>query len=563
MATARSDLKFTVGADMSQFSATMRRVGASAQATSAKVGRAFQSSAKAIGQLTLTATKAGVAIGGIAASAALFKGVKLAADMESTAVAFKTLTGSAETANQVLDDLRKLGAETPFEFPELADAGRKLIAFGEGADTVAETLRRVGDVSSGVQAPIGEIAELYGKARVQGRLFGEDINQLTGRGIPIIGELAKQFGVTESEVKKLVEQGKVGFPNLEKAFISLTSKGGIFFGMMDEQSKTFNGRMSTLKDAVNNTLMAFAQPINAALLPQIEKLTKYVEALAPKFEALSLRVISGFSGASMKAAFESTANYSAVVLSESFKKAVEVLGVALRALFSPEGMGFLKSALLDVFFAAFNAIGEASYELGKTIAAALKGEVTMKDKTRVYGTPKEQEESAKGFAARLSEAIGGVDFAPSDRLKDATKKWQSEMGKIFPKVAGDGASGQASVAGDYEKEYAAQRARVAQETAKVEMFGPSKSLMMPRGPMDGLSAAQDRYASIGSNNAFGSKRPGLGISSGLITGGLGEKRRLGASRDEKDAKKNLSLQERQVGSLENIERNISQSLSVN
>jgi len=47
---------------------------------------------------------------------------------------------------------------------------------------------------------------------VQGRLFGEDINQLTGRGIPVIQELAKQFGVSESEVKKLVEQGKVGFP---------------------------------------------------------------------------------------------------------------------------------------------------------------------------------------------------------------------------------------------------------------------------------------------------------------------------------------------------------------
>ena len=77
---------------------------------------------------------------------------------------------------------------------ELADAGRKLIAFGESADSVPETLRRIGDVSAGVQAPVNEIAELYGKARVQGRLFAEDINQLTGRGIPIIQQLARQFG---------------------------------------------------------------------------------------------------------------------------------------------------------------------------------------------------------------------------------------------------------------------------------------------------------------------------------------------------------------------------------
>ena len=78
------------------------------------------------------------------------------------------------------------------------------------------------------EAPVNEIAELYGKARVQGRLFAEDINQLTGRGIPIIQELAKQFGVSDSEVKKLVESGKVGFPNIERSFMDMTSQGGKF-----------------------------------------------------------------------------------------------------------------------------------------------------------------------------------------------------------------------------------------------------------------------------------------------------------------------------------------------
>jgi len=107
-----------------------------------------------------------------------------AANFEQTKIAFTTLIGDAAKAEETLARLRKLGAETPFEFPELADAGRKLIAFGEGADTVPETLRRIGDVSAGIQAPIGEIAEIYGKARVQGRLFAEDVNQLTGRGTP-------------------------------------------------------------------------------------------------------------------------------------------------------------------------------------------------------------------------------------------------------------------------------------------------------------------------------------------------------------------------------------------
>ncbi len=230
-------------------------------------------SAKKMASLTAAGLKVGLGAalaGGGVALAAGMKAVTSAADFEQTKVAFTTLIGDAAKAEQTLAQLRELGAKTPFEFPELADAGRKLIAFGEGSDTVAATLARIGDVSAGVQAPVNEIAELYGKARVQGRLFAEDINQLTGRGIPIIGELAKQFGVSDSEVKKLVESGKVGFPNIERAFIDMTSQGGKFTGMMEAQSKTTNGLFSTLKDTIND-----------AIRPLVEQAIALAQKLAP------------------------------------------------------------------------------------------------------------------------------------------------------------------------------------------------------------------------------------------------------------------------------------------
>ncbi|MBN8457417.1 MAG: tape measure protein [Verrucomicrobia bacterium] len=228
--------------------------------------------------------------GGAAAMGVGMKSVMAAADFEQTKVAFATLIGDAAKAEETLAKLRKLGAETPFEFPELADAGRKLIAFGESADSVPETLRRIGDVSAGVQAPINEIAELYGKARVQGRLFAEDINQLTGRGIPIIQELAKQFGVSDSQVKKLVESGQVGFSNIEKAFIDMTSQGGRFSGMMEAQSKTTSGLFSTLKDSINEVFLTLGQPINDALRPLIADAVGLISKLAPMAAAAGAAV---------------------------------------------------------------------------------------------------------------------------------------------------------------------------------------------------------------------------------------------------------------------------------
>ena len=196
--------------------------------------------------------------------------------MQQNTIAFETMLGSADKAGKLLNELSSLAASTPFEFPELAKAAKSLTAFGIDSSEVADKLRRIGDIASGVGAPVGDLAEIFGKAKVQGRLFAEDINQLTGRGIPIIQELAKQFGVSDSEVKKLVEDGKIGFPQLDQAFNSLTDKGGKFAGMMDAQSKSFAGMMSTLKDNVNMTL-------GNIMKPQFEWLTSVALPEAIKF----------------------------------------------------------------------------------------------------------------------------------------------------------------------------------------------------------------------------------------------------------------------------------------
>jgi len=259
----------------------MARVTGAGLAGLGKGGSAALSKGFAVTGIALKAGIGAALAGGAAAMGVGVKAVNSAADFEQTKVAFTTLIGDAAKAEQTLARLRKLGAETPFEFPELADAGRKLIAFGESADTVPETLRRIGDVSAGIQAPIGEIAEIYGKARVQGRLFAEDINQLTGRGVPIIGELAKQFGVNESQVRKLVETGQVGFPQIEKAFINMTSQSGKFAGMMETQSKTTKGLFSTLKDAFGEVFLALGTPINDAIRPLVAEAINLVSQLAP------------------------------------------------------------------------------------------------------------------------------------------------------------------------------------------------------------------------------------------------------------------------------------------
>jgi len=159
---------------------------------------------------------------------------------------FETFLGSADKARKVLVELEKFSTATPFEPDQVNQAARALLAFGFESEKLIPTLSKIGDIAAATGKDFNELALIYGKARTAGVLYTEEINQLTEAGIPIIAELAKQFNVNESEVKKLGETGQIQFANLEAAFESLTSEGGRFFNLMENQSQTTGGRISTL-----------------------------------------------------------------------------------------------------------------------------------------------------------------------------------------------------------------------------------------------------------------------------------------------------------------------------
>ncbi len=279
-----SSINVVFRVNLKEFSTQMQNVSREFE----KVGKKMQEFGK---NLSMSLTPALGIIGGGA--------LKMAADMEQAQISFETMLKDADKAKSLIQEMKDFAASTPFEFPEIQNAGKSLLAFQISSEKIVPTLKSIGDIAAGLNIPMGELAEIYGKARIAGRLYAEDINQLTGRGIPIIGELAKQFKVSEGEVKKLVEQGKVGFPQLEKAFNDLTSSGGMFEGMMEKQSKSAAGLASTLKDAVGQGLAEIGnrmmevfrvKEVLAALIGVVEKMVQWFKELNPLTQRLVLIV---------------------------------------------------------------------------------------------------------------------------------------------------------------------------------------------------------------------------------------------------------------------------------
>jgi tape measure domain-containing protein len=252
------------------------------QSAVSKVGGFF-------GGLKSYALGATVALVGVATAAeAVNKAFTLAAEAERAEISLKAMTGSAGAAAELMRQIRAFATETPFESPELLAAAKQLIAFGTSAKQVVPTLRMLGDISSGIGAPIGDLAYLFGTLQAQGRAFTVDISQFAMRGVPIWQQLGKQFGVSTAEVRKLVETGKVGFEDVRQALEALTGPGGRFHGLTGALSQSMSGLGSTLKDTVNDQLRKFGEAATKAfdLKNGIRQVTLLTEGLGKAATAL-------------------------------------------------------------------------------------------------------------------------------------------------------------------------------------------------------------------------------------------------------------------------------------
>ena len=180
--------------------------------------------------------------------------VAVRSQFQQLEISFGTMLKSKDKANELMAQLTDLAAKTPFGLEEVSEGAKKLLAFQIPAQEVTETLRRMGDVASGLGVPMGQLIHVYGQVKAQGKLMTNDLYQFMNAGIPIIAELSKVVGKSETEIKDMVSAGKIGFTEIQAVIKNMTNEGGLFYNLMAEQSKSLGGQISNLKDNFDQML---------------------------------------------------------------------------------------------------------------------------------------------------------------------------------------------------------------------------------------------------------------------------------------------------------------------
>ena len=228
----------------------------------------FQKNTSSLGSKLAGGLKNGlsVAAGAIASvsaamGAGVVAGVKYNATIENYQTSFEVMTGSAEKAAEVVDRLKKLGAETPFEMPQLAEVTQLLMNYGFTADEAIDRMQMLGDISQGSADKMQRIATAYGQMSSAGKVQLEDVKQMIEAGFNPLQEISESTGESMQSLYDRISSGTLAVDEITASMQRATSEGGKYYQSMEKQSQTISGMISTLKDNAQQLLGEVVQPI--------------------------------------------------------------------------------------------------------------------------------------------------------------------------------------------------------------------------------------------------------------------------------------------------------------
>ncbi len=224
----------------------------------------------------------GPAIIGAALLGFTMKASALGREIEQTRISFEVMVGSVREGQALFKEVTELANVTPFTGRDLQGATKLLLNFGVSARKVIPTLKMLGDISGGDANRLHYLTLAFAQTSAAGRLMGQDLLQMVNAGFNPLQEISRKTGISLVVLKKKMEDGAISAAMVEAAFKGATQQGGRFFGMMDRQGQTFEGRLSTLKDKWELAMGGLGEATNSILAPVLDAAIKKLDEILDK-----------------------------------------------------------------------------------------------------------------------------------------------------------------------------------------------------------------------------------------------------------------------------------------
>lgn len=358
------------------------------------------------------------------------------AEMEQYTTSLEVMLGSTEKASAMIEKMRDFAAKTPLTLENVISGGSLLMSYGVDESNLIDTMTKLGDLSSGNAEKMDRITLAYGQMLAKGKVTGEELRQMTEAGVPLQTALAESIGVTGEEFSKMVSAGKVGIDDLNKAITGLTTGNGKFAGMMEKQSETMQGMLSTLQDNLSEFMRKMGEgafgEVKSALQEASDLLAEWEEDGTLDRWAQGVGVLLKNLIAFLK---------QAISVGLDFKEAIIAGAVALGTFKIAIGIGNVISAAVasiqhfttatkaaTAAQATFNAVGAANpyVFIASVVLTAIAGIATFAATTN--NATQSVEELTQAASELSDEAQKSVDKAKT--LEELMAKYESATTKV-------------------------------------------------------------------------------------------------------------------------------------
>lgn len=223
--------------------------------------------------IVFTGLISGLAALGVAA-------VGTAAKFEQYNISLEVLLGSQSKARALMKELTALANVTPFETSDLLQATQTMLSFGIAVDDVIPNLKMLGDVAAGDKQKFDSLVLAFSQMSSAGRLTGQDLLQMINAGFNPLQVISEKTGKSIGQLREEMEKGQIPASAIVEAFREATREGGKFYDMMNKQSETLNGRLSTLSDAwgqLSNNIGQLFLPVAKVAVDALIKITEVAQ----------------------------------------------------------------------------------------------------------------------------------------------------------------------------------------------------------------------------------------------------------------------------------------------
>ena len=423
-----NSVKIRIDGDASDLERKLKNIGNTAKAGLADVKAGVDMATAAIGKLASVAEK----------------GIAYNATIEQLKTSFEVMTGSAEKATDVVERLRVMGAETPFETADLAKTTQLLMQYGFNADEAIDRMKMLGDVAQGNTQAMSSIALGYAQMASAGKVNLVDIKQMINGGFNPLQEISERTGESMASLYDRISKGKMTVDEITESMRHATSEGGRFYQSMEKQSQTLNGQLSTLKDNADQLLGSLTEGVSEGLRDQLLPFANnLVGELQEAFDA------GGYQGL-VDTATDMIPDLLGMMTGE-LQKGIEGLSRWL-----PQGASKLMQALPSALRAAATVtpqLTQALFEVASTVVGDLVSMLPELAPTLLGGFVDLSESILRGSVKIFENTIRGVENALHEGQTKIAGVWVDEelVAKFDFNIDTDLTDAKASVENAYDE----------------------------------------------------------------------------------------------------------------